>query len=119
MLGVVIWTDSTENKAIIWCEDHGGLAFLGDHPHDSLDANAFAQGDLIQFDLAQYRNLRLARNARKIAQHYCSDLSKVIATAQSIQEEFNAVAQEKDACAVLPIAKRERASKQLEPSLNS
>lgn len=92
MLGVVIWTDVAENKAIIWCEDHGELAFLGEHPLKGTTALRFDQGDLIQFDLTEHRNLRLARNARKVAQHYCSDLGAVIATAEAVQEEILASA---------------------------
>lgn len=87
MLGVVIWTDTAESKAIIWCEDHGDLAFLGQHSHAGGFVK-FDQGDLIQFDLAEHRSMRLAKNARKIAQHYCSDLEGVLAKAQSVRHEI-------------------------------
>lgn len=87
MLGVVIWTDAAENKAIIWCEDHGKLAFLGqcNHGEDFLKVD---QGNLIQFDLAEYRTMRLAQNPRKIAQHYCADLDGVLAKAQSVKSDI-------------------------------
>lgn len=90
MLGVVIWSAQAESKAIIWCEDHGELAFLGQCPQDSVSAERFDEGDLIQFDLTEYENLRLARNPRRIAQHYCSDLGDVIGKAQSVKTEIEA-----------------------------
>lgn len=27
MLGIIIWSDPEAHKAVIWCEDHGDLAF--------------------------------------------------------------------------------------------
>jgi len=88
MLGVVIWTDAAESKAIIWCEDHGDLAFIGQYPHAETMTESLDQGDLIQFDLTEHRNLRFAKNARKVAEHYCADLSAVIATAQAIKSDI-------------------------------
>lgn len=88
MLGVVIWSDVAEQKAIIWCEDHGELAFLANSAHPAANAERFDEGDLIQFDLAEHRNLRLARNPRKIAGHYCSDLGEVITKATQIRSEI-------------------------------
>ncbi|MEP5151883.1 hypothetical protein [Planktotalea sp.] len=85
MLGVVIWTAATENKAIIWCEDHGELAYLDQTPHKAVSAERFDEGDLIQFDLALMENVRLAQNPRRIAQHYCSDLDNVVKTAGQIK----------------------------------
>jgi len=89
MLGVVIWTDDLENKAIVWCEDHGDLAFLGQSSNSNFVTEKFDRGDLIQFDLAEQRNLRMAKNPRRIAQHYCSDLSAVLDTAQHLHSNSN------------------------------
>jgi hypothetical protein len=97
MLGVVIWTDAGDNKAIIWCEDHGELAFIGQQSHAAANGERFDQGDLIQFDLAEHENVRLARNPRKIAHHYCSDLDAVIATAQAVEKELTSSAKKTDA----------------------
>lgn len=66
MLGVVLWSNVDEQKAVIWCEDHGDLAFYN-RPEDgrkvSLDA-----GDWVQFDLTTDRHLRLAHNPRLISE---------------------------------------------------
>lgn len=85
MLGVVIWSAEAESKAIIWCEDHGELAFLGQTPHSTVSAERFREGDLIQFDLTELDNLRFARNPKRIAQHYCSDLGSVLENARAVK----------------------------------
>ena len=88
MLGVVIWSAEVESKAIIWCEDHGELAFLGQAPHKAACSERFDEGDLIQFDVTELDNLRLARNPRRIAQHYCSDLGDVVNTASKLRVDI-------------------------------
>lgn len=88
MLGVVIWTNIAEQKAIIWCEDQGDLAYLKNWPSVTQDETPFDRGDLIQFDLAEHRNMRLAQNPKRIAQHYCSDLRDVLETAQQVQTDI-------------------------------
>lgn len=50
MLGLVLWSDSAAGRAVIWCEDHGDLAFYeaqgaavpvraGDLVHATLDGS--------------------------------------------------------------------------------
>lgn len=85
MLGVVIWTAASENKSIIWCEDHGELAYLGQTPHKAACAERFDEGDFIQFDVTLMGKLRMAENPRRIAQHYCCDLNGVVKTAGEIR----------------------------------
>ena len=66
MFGVVLWSDRKENKAVIWCEDHGDLAFYracGEDAGVPLDT-----GDWVQFDLTTERNMRFARNPRLVAE---------------------------------------------------
>lgn len=79
MFGVVLWSDSHENKAVIWCEDHGDLAFYrqpGDGAHVPLDA-----GDWVQFDLTTDRHMRLAHNPRLISEGVCQGLADVLGAA--------------------------------------
>jgi len=105
MLGDVIWTDATESKAIIWCENHGKLTFLGQHNHAD-DILKVDQGDLIQFDLAEHRTMRLAQNPRKIAQHYCADLDGVLAKAQSVKSDIKKAMPERDKARLAPPKKQ-------------
>lgn len=66
MFGVVIWSDHKDRKAVIWCEDHGDLAFCQDSVDDRgciLDT-----GDLIQFDVTFDRAMRLVQHPRKVSE---------------------------------------------------
>lgn len=68
MLGVVLWSDNSDNKAVIWCEDHGDLAYFNggaDAPFETVDLDA---GDLVRFDLQQEKHLRYAHNPQRIEQ---------------------------------------------------
>lgn len=64
MFGVVLWSDQKDRKAVIWCEDHGDLAFC----RESVDEQGCVldTGDLIQFEITVDRDMRLAQNPRKV-----------------------------------------------------
>lgn len=66
MIGVVLWSDTQQRKAVIWCEDHGDLAFYRE-PDASSDVS-LDPGDLVQFDLTTERHLRLAHNPRVVSE---------------------------------------------------
>ncbi|MBY6143917.1 hypothetical protein KUW09_07690 [Mameliella alba] len=66
MFGVVLWADASDRKAVIWCEDHGNLAYYTaaeQTVHEGINLDA---GDLIQFDLREERDVRRARNLRRV-----------------------------------------------------
>ena len=65
MYGVVLWTDQRQNRAVIWCEDHGDLAFY--RGAEGCDA-AMTAGDLVEFDLRDGGDIRLADTPRLITQ---------------------------------------------------
>lgn len=62
MIGVILWSDAVDRKAVIWCEDHGDLAFLSRQGNVILPDTFFSVGDVVEFDLHTERNLRLASN---------------------------------------------------------
>lgn len=66
MFGVVLWSDSDDQKAVIWCEDHGDLAFY--RRTDAQAPVSLDVGDWVQFDLVTERKQRLAFNPRLIDQ---------------------------------------------------
>ncbi|TMM54418.1 hypothetical protein [Sulfitobacter sabulilitoris] len=52
MIGVVLWSDKTSSKAVVWCEDQGELAFYdasegGGGGHGA----TFEAGDVVTFDV--------------------------------------------------------------------
>tara|TARA_R110002074_G_scaffold6197_8_gene28892 strand:+ start:2247 stop:2693 length:447 start_codon:yes stop_codon:yes gene_type:complete len=74
MLGVVLWSDENDRKAVFWCEDHGDLAY-----YEGKDANFdhsvfFDAGDMVQFDVAVDRRLRKAFNPRVVQERVCAGL---------------------------------------------
>ncbi|OWU83508.1 hypothetical protein ATO6_18290 [Oceanicola sp. 22II-s10i] len=68
MFGVVLWSDRRDDRAVIWCEDHGDLAYFNAR-EDALDATPeLDPGDLVQFDVTETGRLRRARNPRLVAE---------------------------------------------------
>ena len=63
MIGVILWSDEEERKAVVWCEDQGDLAFLDNSATPSGSQCFFDVGDIVRFDLCLEANLRKAHNA--------------------------------------------------------
>lgn len=64
MIGVILWCDPKNQKAVIWCEDQGDLAFLPRHEAEQLPDNFIDVGDVVEFDVVANCSLRLARGVR-------------------------------------------------------
>ncbi|SPF80705.1 hypothetical protein [Pseudoprimorskyibacter insulae] len=76
MFGVVLWSDDTDKKAVIWCEDHGNLAYYTHNEASDGTGLSLDAGDLIQFDVSEVRHMRLARNLRLIGQEQFPTLAQ-------------------------------------------
>lgn len=68
MYGVVLWSDIDRNRAVIWCEDHRNLAFFK-RDCDAPEGTRFVPGDLVEFDLREENELRLAVDPCIVAPH--------------------------------------------------
>lgn len=77
MLGVVIWSNPQERKAVIWCEDHGDLAYFNDESAlmGEIDLDA---GDLVDFEMTTERDLRRVHNPRLVSEHAYSGLDATL-----------------------------------------
>lgn len=60
MMGVVLWSNSSQRKAVIWCEDHGNLAYYTNDGVNLDETPELEAGDLVQFRVTQHDALRLA-----------------------------------------------------------
>ena len=85
MYGVVLWSDHVDGKAVIWCEDHGDLAYFsrahdGDLTCGDLIPDLQA-GDMVQFDLRQDARVRRASNPRLVVNQHCAGLADGLAQA--------------------------------------
>lgn len=74
MMGVVLWSDVNDEKAVFWCEDHGDLVYY-DVGSQSQDKDlVFHPGDLVQFDVTIVCKTRRAMNARMVESNICKGL---------------------------------------------
>lgn len=78
MLGVVLWSDASDKKAVIWCEDHGDLAFVNASETVLDQDDFFDAGDLVQFDMKMKDSTRRACNTRLVAEQAGAGLPKAL-----------------------------------------
>ena len=78
MLGVVLWRDKTDEKALIWCEDHGDLAVC--MRKGQVERPSLHVGDCVQFDLALDQDVRLARNPTIVQEQMYPDIADRLKT---------------------------------------
>ncbi len=95
MYGVVLWSDRQDRKAVIWCEDHGDLAYYRE-TEDSASVPLDA-GDWVQFDVASDRKQRKAYNPRLIAEGAFSGLADQLTKAAPTPKPAPAPARRKSA----------------------
>ncbi|MFP7570705.1 hypothetical protein [Marivita sp. S2033] len=82
MFGVVLWSDTDAQKAVIWCEDQGELAFYTPADTSIHDAPPLDAGDLIQFDLTVQQNVRKASNPQLLMQSHSPTLPETLRAGQ-------------------------------------
>ena len=80
MYGVVLWSDPSDRKAVIWCEDHGELAFFNDCAQSATDLVSLDAGDLVAFDMHTDRDMRYAHNPRVISEGAYPDLPAALSS---------------------------------------
>lgn len=74
MIGVVLWSDQTDRKAVFWCEDQGDLAYY-ECPSAKDDGYSFFDaGDMVQFDVSTDRRFRRAHNPTLVQESACVGL---------------------------------------------
>lgn len=82
MFGVIIWSDPDAGKAVIWCEDHGDLAFY----RESCSAHfvRMEAGDLVEFTLTHERAQRIVLRPKLVAEGAYDGLSRHLADVGNI-----------------------------------
>ncbi len=65
MYGAVLWTDQGSDRALIWCEDQGNLAFFDGYENGF--PPSFEAGDLVKFKVMDGRGMRLAFDVEVVA----------------------------------------------------
>lgn len=87
MFGVVLWSDPTDRKAVIWCEDQGDLAFY--RHSDVTQSLTLEAGDWVQFELQEHGQQRFVCNPRLIQGGACRSLPEMLTAAR---DEMSTVA---------------------------
>lgn len=67
MIGVILWSSPTKEKAVIWCEDHGALAYLQGRESLAFSKNWPDAGDLVELEVEMVNDLRHARAVSLVA----------------------------------------------------
>lgn len=76
MYGVVLWSDPEDRKAVIWCEDHGDLAYYGEGCTSLFDGYSLDAGDLVHFQLQEGAKMRLAQNPELVSEQHAPALAE-------------------------------------------
>lgn len=86
MLGVVLWSDASDRRAVIWCEDQGDLAYV--KPSDDLlrSDDFFDAGDLVQFEMTVSHQTRVAHNPRLVIEKAGPELPDVLRNAAQTED---------------------------------
>ena len=96
MYGVVLWSDASDKKAVIWCEDHGDLAFFGGEETSVFDGPPLDAGDLVHFQVTEGAPMRLAQNPELVAECHAPALAERLRTAMSSPNPAPAAEQHDD-----------------------
>lgn len=102
MYGAVLWADRSANRALIWCEDHGELAFFEGEPSGSPDASKFEEGDFVAFKIRDGRGMRLAFEVKVVATDEYPRLAADLLCANPDSDPGHAAATHSDDRKILP-----------------
>lgn len=78
MNGVVLWSCEESQRVIVWCEDHGQLAYARG-AENFVRGGAFpGVGDLIAFDLRTVAGVRQCRAVRIVMRDSFPDIARTL-----------------------------------------
>ena len=89
MNGVIIWSEHISKRAIIWCEDHGRLAFfkaektLQGELFRKNQVFAYESGDMVSFTVDEQADLRLARDLQWVSRQKYPHLAEQLKAGSS------------------------------------
>ena len=75
MIGVILWNDTATSRAVIWCEDHGGLAYVSGSDNEAEEFQPKRVGDVVTFDLQLDGSVRRALNVSVIKETWGKSLA--------------------------------------------
>ncbi|WP_282602537.1 hypothetical protein [Paracoccus sp. PARArs4] len=81
MIGVVVWSCASREKAIIWCEDQANLAYLEGTAGLAQAMRWPEAGDLVELETRTKGELRHAFDLRMLSEKSCPELPELLAAA--------------------------------------
>lgn len=78
MIGVVVWSNPERQKAVIWCDDQGALAYLEGPEHLMTGTSWPSAGDLLELDSETVGDLRHARAVTLLNPRHCPELPQIL-----------------------------------------
>ena len=75
------YKNKTDENALIWCEDHGDLAYFAGTDDTSCAPGFFDPGDLVQFEMSERDRMRRVHNPRLVAEDRYPTLASTLQTA--------------------------------------
>ena len=82
MIGVVVWSNGSREKAIIWCEDQATLAYLQGQANFAGPGAWPQPGALVELDTQTVGNLRHALSVSILSEQRCPELPQLLAETQ-------------------------------------
>lgn len=76
MLGIILWRDAKGEKAVIWCEDHGDLAFF--KSARTARGRAPAVGEWVEFEVVTEKDQRRAINLKLMGRRLDRDIQRLL-----------------------------------------
>lgn len=67
MIGVILWSSEAKEKSVIWCEDHGALAYLQGRDNLAAGDDWPESGDLVELECETIDDLRHARGVMLVS----------------------------------------------------
>ncbi len=74
MIGVILWSSPAKEKAVIWCDDHGALAYLQGVENLAFAGDWPEAGDLVELEVEAGKDLRHARSVSLVSGNKRSEL---------------------------------------------
>lgn len=83
MLGVMVWSNPDKAVGVIWCEDHGQVAYLQGHDKLVPASDWPAVGDLVTLGFSMESGVRIAREVEVVTGRWAEGLPESLLAAAS------------------------------------
>lgn len=93
MRGVIIWHCETTDRAVVWCDDSGDLAYAGGKQAWANPGRSVAIGDYVAFELQPQAGTRSCKNLRLIEQGIAPELAGILGRMKAGPKAVDAASQ--------------------------